>query len=223
MAAALLVLVVGIALLPGSLPYEAVRENGPIEIISAVLYFLFILLIVYFNATGFLSTSIVPGVFALLLALRELDFHARFTTMGMFKIKFYLSPEVPFEEKIIVVLFNIAVISYGIAYLKKVTPGFLRALSARKIYAFSIICGLVCMVVSKLLDGNSEVFEFLLGMEEGDLGFYCVILEECLEMFIPIFFIRALIQYGVDFQAGLAQNLSGRTEKKRRNRTDLTT
>gem|GEM_PF-5189678 len=52
MAAALLVLVVGIALLPGGLPYEAVRENGPIEIISVVLSFLFILLIVYFWITS---------------------------------------------------------------------------------------------------------------------------------------------------------------------------
>ena len=68
------------------------------------------------------------------------------------------------------------------------------------------------MVASKLIDGNSEVFEFLLGMEEGDLGIYSSIMEECLELFIPVFFIRALIQYGGDFRARLAQNLSGRTE-----------
>jgi len=210
MAAALLVLVVGIALLPGDLPYLTVKEFGPIETISVGLYFLFILFIVYFNATGILRTSFVPGIFALLLALREMDFHARFTTMGMFKIKFYLSPEVPFEQKIIVVLFDIAVISYGIVYLKKATPAFLRALSARKVYSFSIILGLVCMVASKLIDGNSEVFEFLLGMEAGDLGIYSSIMEECLELFIPVFFIRALIQYGIDFQARLAQNISGR-------------
>ncbi|MBM9604851.1 hypothetical protein [Desulfopila inferna] len=212
MAAALLVLVVGIALLPGDLPYETVREFGPVETISVGLYFLFILFIVYFNATGILRTSFAPGVFILLLALREMDFHARFTTMGMFKIKFYLSPEVPVEQKIIVVLFDIAVISYAIVYLRKVTPGFLRALSARKAYAFSIIFGLACMVASKLIDGNSEVFEFLFGMEEGDLGIYSSIMEECLELFIPVFFIMALIQYGVDYQARLAQNISGRTE-----------
>jgi len=47
-------------------------------------------------------------------------------------------------------------------------------------------------------------------MEEGDLGIYSSIMEECLELFIPVFFIRALIQYGVDYQARLAQNISGR-------------
>ncbi len=212
MAAAVLVLVVVIALLPGDLPYKAVREFGPIETISVGLYFLFILFIVYFNATGDLRTSLVPGVFILLLALREMDFHARFTTMGMFKIKFYLSPEVPFEQKIIVVLFDIAVISYGIVYLRKVTPGFLRALSVRKAYAFSIIFGLAFMVASKLIDGNSEVFESLFGMEEGDLGIYSSIMEECLELFIPIFFIRALIQYRDAFQARLPKSLSGRNK-----------
>jgi hypothetical protein len=49
--------------------------------------------------------------------------------------------------------------------------------------------------VSKLvLDGNSEMIAFFLPMLENP-RVLSGIMEECLELFIPVFFIMALIQY----------------------------
>ena len=38
----------------------------------------------------------------LLMGMRELDFHSRFTTMGVFKLRFFSSDTVPLSEKLIV-------------------------------------------------------------------------------------------------------------------------
>jgi len=91
----LFVLYVGVILLPPDLTLMMVVENGPVEMLSAVglLGAAFWL----FCRTGRNTSGqpITAGFLVLLLGLRELDFHARFTTMGVFKTKYYLSPLVP--------------------------------------------------------------------------------------------------------------------------------
>lgn len=191
--AAYVVLVAAIIMLPGKIPYEMVRENGPVETFSVGGYFLFCLFIVYFNVAGILRTDIAPGFFVLLLGLRELDFHARFTTMGMFKIKFFISTEVPLAEKLVVILFIVALVAYAFFFLRGKLGRFKADLLAGSSYAFSIACALGCLVFSKFLDGNSELFEYLLRIDESSQLPRAA--EECMELFIPVFLVRALLQY----------------------------
>jgi hypothetical protein len=189
-------MVIGIYLLPGKLPYETVRENGIIEIFSAGGHFLFCFFLVYFNVVGAINTRFAPAVFVFLLGLRELDFHARFTTMGMFKIKFFLSPDVPFGEKAIVISGILALGIYAVFYFRQSLPIFKKALVNGSPWAVSVICGIACGVISKfLLDGNSGMIQALLPMLESP-RVLSMIMEECIELFIPVFFIRALLQYG---------------------------
>jgi len=171
-----------------------VRENGPVEIFSAGGYFLFCLFFVYFNISGILRTDVAPCFFVLLLGLRELDFHARFTTMGMFKSRFFISPEVPLVEKILVTGFILGLLGYAFYYLRERMVAFKADLAAGSPYAFSIAAAVGCILLSKALDGNSEIFEYLLPMidESSQLPRTA---EECLELFIPVFLLRALVQY----------------------------
>ena len=199
--AAYVLLVVTISLLPGNIPYETVKEGGPIETLSAGGYFLFCIFLFHFNWIEAIKTAVAPGFFVLLLGLRELDFHARFTTMGMFKSRFYISPDVPIVEKAIVGTFVIGLIVYAVWYLLRVWPFFKRALRARRPWAVSLICAVGCVVFSKALDGNSDIYELLLPMLE-DTRILARIIEECMELLIPLFFIRSLLQYSMDSVAG---------------------
>ena len=188
-------MVTGIYLMPGDLPSEMVRENGVVENLSAGGHFFFCLILLYLNLTGVVRTGPAPVVFVLLLGLRELDFHERFTTMGMFKIKFFLSPEVSWPEKMVVTLLIVGLLAYGAVYLRRILPGFKKALLDARPWAVSVVCGVACALVSKLvLDGNSKMLAFLLPFLENP-RVLSGIMEECLELFIPVFFIMALIQY----------------------------
>lgn len=188
-------MVFGIYFMPGDLPAEMVRENGVVENLSAGGHFFFCLVLLYLHLTGLVRTGPAPGFFVLLLGLRELDFHERFTTMGMFKIKFFLSPEVPWPEKMVILLLIAGLLAYGVVYGKRILPGFKKALLGARPWAVSVVCGVACAVISKLvLDGNSGMIAFFLPMLENP-GVFSGIMEECLELFIPVFFIMALIQY----------------------------
>lgn len=202
-AAVYLLLVVGITLLPGKLPYDMVREHGPIETLSAAGYFYFCLFLFHFNYIGVIQTSFAPGFFVFLLGLRELDFHQRFTTMGMFKTKFFVSPGVPGVEKIIVTILLVAVLLYGIIYLRRALPTFKRDLLGGRPSSLSIACAVGCAVLSKFLDGNSEIFGDMFPMVE-NFETFSITVEECLELFIPVFFIQALLQYGRESVRGYA-------------------
>ncbi|MCA1787760.1 MAG: hypothetical protein LC657_17435 [Desulfobacteraceae bacterium] len=188
-------MVTGIYLMPGDLPSELVRENGVVENLSAGGHFFFCFVLLYLNLTGMVKTGPAPGLFVLLLGLRELDFHERFTTMGMFKIKFFLSPEVSWPEKMVVMLLIAGLVAYGVVYVRKILPGCKKALLDAGPWAVSVVCGVACALISKLvLDGNSDMIAFLLPMLDNP-RVLSGIMEECLELFIPVFFIMALIQY----------------------------
>jgi hypothetical protein len=202
-AAVYALLVSGIYLLPDEIFHEIVKENGPIEILSAAGYFLFCIFLVCFNYTGVIKTGFAPGFFLFFLGLRELDFHVHFTTMGIFKTKFFVSPQVPFTEKIIVTIFILSLIACGVIYLRRTLPGFKKDLLSGRPYAFSIVAAVGCICISKLLDGNSKIFETLFPMLENP-KMLSGAMEECLEMFIPVFFIRALFQYRLDSAPGRA-------------------
>jgi len=192
--AAYAVLVIFISLLPGKFPSNMVKEGGPIEILSAAGYFMFCLLIFFFNFMKITSNRFAPGFFVFLLGLRELDFHDRFTTMGIFKIRFFTSSDVPVAEKIIVIIFIFSLLCYAFFYLRNALPAYKRDLKSLRTYAVSVACALVCMVFSKFIDSNSDMFIAIFHTFQ-DPATFSFILEECMELFIPIFFIQGLIQY----------------------------
>lgn len=190
-------LITVITLLPGKLPVETVRENGPVETVSALLYFIFCIFFLYFNFKGIIRTSPAPGLFLLLLGLRELDFHSRFTTMGIFKSRFFVSPDVPIIEKSLALLFIVLLLIYIVIFLRRNLGKYRRNVMAMRPWAIAVAFGILCVVLSKSLDGNSKLIASFLPLLD-DPRTFSRTMEECIELFIPLFFLRALILYGYD-------------------------
>jgi hypothetical protein len=63
---------------------------------TAIGYLLTLVIILVKGGWDFLKRYIYLLIFVSAALSRELDFDSRFTTMGFFKIKFYLSTLVPF-------------------------------------------------------------------------------------------------------------------------------
>jgi hypothetical protein len=76
-------------------------EGGVVEVASAIGYFLCVLLILYKGKINYLRKHYYFILLFIMSGFREQDFHKRFTTMGILKIKFFISPNVPLTEKLI--------------------------------------------------------------------------------------------------------------------------
>lgn len=183
-----------ITLLPGKLAAETIREGGVVETISAYGYFLFCIFLFHFRREKIYTDSIAPAIFLLLLGLRELDFHARFTSMGIFKSRFYISPEVPLQEKLIAVLLVVAILVYGIRYIRSTLSGFVLYLRRWEPFAWATAAGIFLIVSSKFIDSNDEILIFLFSTMDNPKVVVRTI-EECMELCIPFFFILGLIEY----------------------------
>jgi len=188
----LFVLYVGVILLPPDLTLMMVVENGPVEMLSAVglLGAAFWL----FCRTG-RSTSgqpITAGFLVLLLGLRELDFHARFTTMGVFKTKYYLSPLVPAGEKTIVSLLMVATLFIALRFVVANTGRFILALRQRQPAALALLAAFGYGLLGKGLDSLATPLERPIAWFSADPKLVLRTLEEFTELGVPLCILLAL-------------------------------
>jgi len=182
----MLAMIILLNFLPLSVAQSLVKENHAIENATVVGYFIgaFIAIMIAFRLRWF--TGFAASVILLLLGLRELDFHDKFTTMGIFKIKFYLGSEVQLPEKITVILIVLLLLVYIVWFLKKNMGSYLVCLKNKKSYAVTTLAGLVALPLSKVLDSS------IMGLVDYD---WLIYMEESVEFAIPYFFIIALLQY----------------------------
>jgi hypothetical protein len=169
------------------------REGGLVESVSAAGYFvcLFSLMCVPEDR----KPAAGPAILAILLifGLRELDFHTRFTTMGIFKSRFYLSPEVPILEKIIgaaVLLILVGAMAY---VAKRHFATFLRGIRRLEPGPFSGLIAIGLLFFTKTVDGLPRKLDGLglASPEALERSFWIV--EEVLEMGIPIFMLIGIL------------------------------
>jgi hypothetical protein len=132
-------------------------EDGPVEMASAVLYFICFLFVVYQGGLNYFRKYFYLGILPLLFGLRELDFDKRFTTMGVLKKEFYLEQTVPFTEK----LAGLAVIAVLLFFVFKIIRNHGREFLG-KIKIISEMAGvkllLFMLVFAKMLDGSGRKF-----------------------------------------------------------------
>lgn len=195
---AITLLVGGITLLLPEAAFErAIRENGPIEMLTAVG---FIVAAAWLFNEGFqkrLSHGFSSGFITLFLGLRELDFHTRFTTMGIFKTKFYISDKVPVTEKLIVSIIVLTMLGILLLYAKKHLPTFITKLKAGSRSALSIAMAMGLAVFSKTLDRNSDLIMDFVGIFSAvDLTQFLLVAEETSELAIPLFILLAIAYTG---------------------------
>ncbi len=159
-------------------------ESGFVENMAAIMFETAALLGGYAwfrnRATGWF-------VFAgLLLAatLRELDWHSKWTTMSVLKLRFYTSPEVMGTEKAIGAIIILLLVMAAIYALRRV-PSSLKSLWTGNWPVTLIYAGLGFLVVAKELDALFRLFPGLepLRPQYGDLFRYC---EETFEVYAGI-------------------------------------
>ena len=154
-------------------------ESGPVQIFSVIGYFMAFMTALFLQWKGRLSFGYWAAVLLLAMGLRELDFHDRFTTMGIMKTRFYISDAVPLTEKVIAAVVLLGLTWVTVAFLVKNFRPFVKALKGGNRAALLALNGICFTILSKLIDANPSLI-------------ICA-LEESMEMGIPYFFLLAMI------------------------------
>lgn len=180
--------------LPEAQYRQLLSESGPIENGSALGYVLGFIWLTILSIQHRHSGYFASGCLVLCLALRELDFNTRFTTMGIFKTRYYLSDKVPFAEKIIVsVIVAILIVSIAL-YLARYGMVLIRAMHQRESWAICVTLAIIFAVITKTLDRcNVEISRFVSEYLHFSTDRVWNIAEETLELEIPVLILIAIM------------------------------
>jgi hypothetical protein len=122
--------------------------------------------IAYFVAAFFVALQVLRWpvrwsmlVLTLVLGLRELDFDKRFTTMGIFKSRFYPSPDVPLSEKLIALVITACIVVSLFFLIKNHLKPFIERLKRREGPSLCFLFSGGLLVFAKSIDGLSRKLE----------------------------------------------------------------
>lgn len=181
-----------------------IAEDGVIESASALGYVVCIAVIVLFGGwrTALIRVPYITFIL-LFLALREFDADKRFTTMGIFKSEFYLSPGVPWGEKALAVLFVGLLIWSFIELADRHGRRFLSGLRRFDSVAVCVALAVLLAGIAKTLDGAWRKLD-LLGLDLGERGYLLAgSAEEILELGIPVTLtLAAIVHFSADKPGG---------------------
>jgi hypothetical protein len=165
------------------------REGGVIESASVSGYFLCIAFMIYKRNVANLKHVFLLIIFFM---LRELDFHERFTTMGIFKSKFFMSEDVPLIEKFVGAMIILLLLYVSISLLYRYSKDFLVGLKKRSAVSVGTLLTITLLVVSKSIDGlDGKLKGFGIAISE-QMSMHAEALEEILELGIPIIILLTL-------------------------------
>lgn len=175
-----------------------IREGGIIETASAFGYFLCAALIIYKGKFDYLKRYHYVFVLIIFFMLRELDFHERFTTMGIFKSRFYISDGVPLVEKIFGAMVILVLLYVCVSILYRHAGDFFTGLKKRSVVSFGTLLAVMFIAASKSIDGLARKLTGL-GIEVSEqLSRHAEACEEILELGIPLVIFITLNAYFSD-------------------------
>ncbi len=172
-----------------------VQEGGVVESATVLGYFLCLCLLLFKGGLSRFKSYADVFVLISFFMLRELDFDKKFTTMGIFKSRFYTSAEVPGVEKLIGVFVILILVSVVCSILYRHLKTFLTGLKNREAFFLGPMIVFALLVLSKSMDGIARRLKSL-GLEldkQARLNFQA--LEETLELGIPVLLMVTAIQY----------------------------
>jgi hypothetical protein len=170
-----------------------IAENGIIERLTVVAYLVCIVVVLAGATRRPLRESLILSAPLALFAMRELDFQSRFTTMGMLKTKFYVSPDVPLLEKLVVIVCLVAIIWGAVQLVKLYARRFFDAALAFHPGAICIGLAVLLFAVSTTVDGiGRKAMGFGIEVDQYTIAFFQT-LEEVSELGAPLFLILAAV------------------------------
>ncbi len=192
-AAALALLIVIPFFLNSELQIFYLSEGGPVQVFSAAAYLVVTTMLIREMDGAALREYWFLPVIPLAMCLREMDFHAHFTTYSITKTLLYVSPEVALAEKIFGV-FVFAVLGVaGYLLVARCGKAFLHGLRSLDIACLAVAAAIISAVASKALDGAASNLGFL-GIDVQST-LLSVVFEEVLELGIPVFLAIAVFAY----------------------------
>lgn len=174
---------------------KLVGESGPVEIMSAAGYVTLIVALSREGGWAFLKNRLYFVIILVAACLREMDFHTRFTHGSINKKAFFLSPEDSLGAKVLAASVFLLLAWAGLMLVWRHGRSFVSALVAGRVYALAISVSIALAGMSKVLDGAARKLAgigiVLSPFAERSL----TVLEEVLEMGIPIFLVVALFAF----------------------------
>jgi hypothetical protein len=170
------------------------EEDGPIENATVVGY---LVLVIGLITIGGLERVFAwhSGLIVTLLAVRELDFQTRFTTGNTLKITYWTKGISSMQEKLVVGSLLLLVLYVIVRYLRYL-PGLYKGLVRGHEYAYSLFVAIVFLPLSKVFDASIRILRDDMGFNLLE-GFICIfkLIEEMIELGIPLALILSLLQY----------------------------
>ena len=172
-----------------------IKEGGVIESATALGYFLCVAVMAYRGRLAYIKKYYHIFTLIIFFMLRELDFDTRFTTTGIFKIRFYTGANVPVLEKIIGVMI-IALLLYIIfTIIQRHLRDFLINLKKQDIIAVGVFLTCALLGISQCLDGFDRKLKGV-GLEVSHrLSLNAGAIEEIAELGVPIIILITLCAY----------------------------
>ena len=182
-----LVLLSLLALSLGRENAEALKaEGGIIEIASVAGYFITAAWLFYRGGLEFALKHSYFVILIVLFGLREMDLDKAFTTMGIFKSRFYTSPEVPIWEKAVGGVFILLLLWILYSLVRRHLLQLLRGLRKLSVVSIGAVLTIGLLVFAKGIDGLPRKLESI-GVERTEAITYRFgVIEEVFELGIPI-------------------------------------
>jgi hypothetical protein len=129
----------------------------------------------------------------LLMMGREFDLDKKLTSIGVLRSDLYLTDMAPVLDRILGLIALAFVATVAIRLVKMGAKEFVAGLRMRTLWAWSIVGALAFAILSKAVDGiGRKLAPFGITLESGT-SLQMVILEELLELGIPLMLLVAVI------------------------------
>ncbi len=174
---------------------DFLSEEGVVESASALGYFLCAAIIVYKGKLAYLKKYHYIFLLIIFFMLRELDFDKKFTTMGIFKSRFYISNTVPLVEKLVGAMVVLLFLYVIFMIIRRHLKYFLFCLKNHSIISFGVLIAGALLVVAHTLDGIGKKLADFGVKISNQTAIHAIALEEIVELGIPIILLLTFSAY----------------------------
>ena len=174
-----------------------VRENGPIENLTLVVYIVAIALILYSGRTVLtVKTRAAIVILLVYMFMREADLHKSLSGTSILKIKFWLGSQFPVTDKLMALAILLPVLWALFYFIRGYTRRWWSDLCLKDGYAVGIFVFFAVLVISKIFDRSLNMmtemwgWRFPMWVEALVTG-----QEEYLECILPLLITVSFYQY----------------------------